>query len=412
MNSPYLEEQLSHQWVTWIRIQAKQRLLLACNMLMTKTVLYLTHHNNLSRLSWQDLRMPVSTALWDASDSSEWRTLLLHEPQISTVQDTLGSLHAVQYYPFDHFQSGVLIAGYATIRLANPTPPQIITYAISHAPASQLHLHAALLATMVPMRPLLAVAGESWTPAGGRLATHARTAAVELGHMKVSLRNWVNQAFAPSSTGNPSSRRGSLVQDPLADDNPVHRAVHCALTIVRLAVQLEGEGRTLPFAGEMPLFAASLVLWAVGFEAQRRGINPGYTNMTPPPSGTASSDAKQAVLMFLSSTDTGLKERLWSGDVNATLQWRHGVESIMRWARTRIGGTLGVTTTSGGTMAESAAAAAARPRSQSLPQLQSASPVQANFPQAQSQAQWGELAAGAVNVLRRVESRGWAGLWF
>ncbi|KAF2093670.1 hypothetical protein NA57DRAFT_81172 [Rhizodiscina lignyota] len=411
--SPYLDDQLNQQWNSWIRAHSKQRLLLACNILMTQTALYLTHHANTARLSWQDLHLPVSNPLWDSGNAAHWRALLPHEPHSTPVADTLATLHAVQYYPYDHFQSAILIAAHATLRPADPTTAQALTYAVSHAPATQLHLQATLMASCSPLRALLAVAGESWTPAGGRLATHARTAAVELGHMKSALRNWINQGFAFGGAGPTSAgRRTSVTSDPGSISAPVHRAVQHALTVIRLAAQLEDEGRSLPFAGEMPLFAATLVLWAVGFEAMRRGVNPQYGAMTPPlttSSDTSTAAARQGVALFLANVDAGLTERLWnSTDINGALQWRQGVDATMRWARLRIAGSNNAVAAAA---AESAAAAAARPRSQSLPQLQSQTQSQMTV-QGQSQAQWGELAAGAVNVLRRVESRGWAGMWF
>lgn len=380
---------------------------------MAQTALYLTHHANTARLSWRDLHLPASTALWDASNAAHWRALIHNEPHCTPVVDTLATLHAVQYYPFDQFQSAVLISAHATLRPADPTTAQALTYAVSHEPATQLHLHATLMSSCSPLRALLAVAGESWTPAGGRLATHARTAAVELGHMKSALRNWVNQGFVLGASGSASaSRRTSVTSDPSSVSAPVHRAVQHALTVIRVAAQLEDEGRSLPFAGEMPLFAATLVLWAAGFEALRRG--PQYGAMTPPlttSSDTSTAAARQGVAIFLANADTGLADRLWNAaDFNGAFQWRQGVDATMRWARLRIAGSSNAAAAQAA--AESAAAAAARPRSQSMPQLQSPTTQATVTLQAQSQAQWGELAAGAVNVLRRVESRGWAGMWF
>jgi hypothetical protein len=421
-NSPFAEEQDGRQWLNWIRIHSKQRLLLACNVLMTQSAVYLSHYNNLARLSWQDLHLPASTALWDASSSLDWRTLLLHEPETCSVTDTLASLQTVQYFSFDNFQSSVLVTAHTTLQPGTTITAQALTYSISHTASSQLHLHAALLSSVAPLKALMAVAGESWTPAGGRLATHARSAAVELGHMKSTLRSWVDRGFMAADASAPSSRRGSLVRDLPTSDNAVHRAVHHALTIIRLAAQMEEEGRMLPFAGEMPLFAASLVLWAVGYEALRRGV--ATAQFVPPPTtsnaSAESATARHAVVMFLGVVDAGLPARLWSSptDVNAAFSWRSGVDAIMHWARSKIGGATGLSTTSGGTVgpnvvaAVGSSASAARPRSQSVPTLQSQSPSQTSFPGAPGQAQWGELAAGAVNVLRRVGSRGWAGLWF
>lgn len=405
--SPFIDEQLSQQWIRWIYTHSKQRLFLACNAMMTQTVLYLTHDANAPQMPWHDLALPCSFTLWEASNAVQWRQLLVHETYPVSIADTLTRLGSMQYHVFDRFQSAVLITAQATAHPMNPATSQALTLAVPEVPEIQVHLHAMLMSQSVPLRALLSVAGESWTPAGGRLATHARAAADILGHMKSALRKWVSQGFASGAGASPSaSRRSSLSQDFNSDD-AAHRALQHALTIIRTAAKLEDEGRPLPFAGEMPLFAATLVIWAIGFEAmQRAGVNPQYSAMTPPASGASdltSGGVRHGVAAFVHATDTGLLGRLWAGcDLGTALLWRQGADAVMRWTRLRIGG---LPTAAPSAIVGTSAAAAARPRSQSLPQLQSQTAPQTHFALQARESQLSELAAGAVNVLRRLESR-------
>ncbi|MBE7180476.1 MAG: hypothetical protein INR71_04555, partial [Terriglobus roseus] len=314
-----MDDQLSQQWIHWVYTHSKQRLLLACNVLLAQTIQYLTHEPNTPILPWHDLILPCSTTLWEASNAAQWRALLTHEPLTVSIADTLKNLATPHFhYIIDRFQSIILMIAHATSNSASPATSQALRHALPEAPEVQIHLHATLMSLSAPLRALLAVAGESWTPAGARLATHARAAADVLGHMKQTLRTWVSAGFAPGA--------GASSAYDVYGESSAHRAVQHALAIVRLAAKLEDEQRPLPFAGEMPLYEATLVLWAVGFEATRRTVIPQYGTMTPPASGASditTGGARGGVVALIHLADSGLLGRVWGGgDVNAAVEWR------------------------------------------------------------------------------------------
>lgn len=360
--------------------------------------------------TWQDLALPCSIRLWNASTAAEWQSFLAVEDHAYTISDTMNNLQNFPIHGLDQFQSVILTTAYATSQSGNIASEQILQHMIPDTAEVQLHFHASLLSKLVPLRALLAVAGESWTPAGGRLATHARVAADLLGRMKTTLRTWVNQGLSAPSLH--ASRRSSLAREPFTD-NATHRAVQHALSILQIGAQLEQQQSPLPFGGEIPLYVATLVLWAVGHQAMHRSLNPHYGTMTPPASGSSdftSAGARSGLVAFVNAAETGLFDRLCSGnDMNVALQWRQGVDAVMRWTRLRVGGFTPIVPSNAGLVPESSSSAAARPRSQSMPQIQSQPQQQTHFPQ---QAQLGELNAGVINVLRRLEARGWAGAWF
>lgn len=422
-----VDDQLSLQWAQWTITHGKQRLLVACGVLMMQTAIFLRTDASLPQLAWQDLPLPCSVSLWDAPTATQWQSLLTVEMPSYTIGEAINNLLNMPALCLDQFQCVIVSTAYTTRQHPDPTILDALHLAVPSDLSVQLLLRANLLAQDVPMRALLAVAGESWTPSGGRLAMHARVAADILGHMKLSLRKWVSQASAPLSHQiAPTSQPCAAVQQTIPE-NATHVSVRHALMILRIACQLEEQDRPLPFTGEVAIYVATLVLWALGHDAMRRCLTAQFTNITPPSSGSSdftSTSARQGLLAFITAAESGLFSRVCSSELDAdtALQWRQGVDAAMRWTRLRVGGFVSTppifvmgSSLEGGLTPESSVAALARRRSHSMPpqshqSLHSQQPQQQrHFPQ---QALLGELNAGFINVLRRLEARGWVGAWF
>jgi hypothetical protein len=249
------------RWCQWIGLSSRQHLLLCSYILETQQSLILARPHKqsmLSHLSGDALPFPTSTHLWEAPTALDWAIALHQQPQtpgyVYEITSDLGvSVPFTSSVP-DVFQSSLLLATLYN-HFHNPTP---YLHSPSYPPVDHLdsspithhHLLSAQLLQHVPIRALLAVSGESWI-----LSEKVPSIATFAGH-KATLRTWLNDLW-PTDV---------VIHGP----KPVKAALKVAISLLRHALTAPAQTLCLEPGAEMPLYYASLVLWAVTLASTAR----------------------------------------------------------------------------------------------------------------------------------------------
>ncbi|PSN72392.1 hypothetical protein BS50DRAFT_484447 [Corynespora cassiicola Philippines] len=239
------------QWVHWVDLAGRQRLLLCCYLLEYQQVILLarTSHQSIAQLSEIDLPFPVHSSVWDATQLSDWASALQQCPRLPvSLFDTGNEMSNGQ---FDTFQSSLLIATHFN-RFSNPTSYSSVP---STAPCEHLledsamvkyHLLTAKLVQVTPIRALLGVSGESWILSEKVSSSHAFQS------LKTTLRGWANGLWTSPA------------------ESPAKEALKLAIELLQHAMITQTESLRLELGADMGLYFASLVVWAVTAAAHAR----------------------------------------------------------------------------------------------------------------------------------------------
>lgn len=246
-------------WTQWVELSIQQRLLLGCYILECEqvTLLARSSHQPLTQLSGFDLPFPSHTALWDATNVASWAMEAqqhIHTP-IYVYQVTSDLAPTTT---FDVFQSSLLITAHY-----NPfAQPQCVTidHLLSDSATTKHQLLTSKLVQCTPVRPLLAVSGETW------ILSEKVTSPQIFESYKATLRSWVS----------------GLRSDPTsAQDESVKDALKLAMEILQNAFAAHHQDLRLELGPDMGLYYAALVVWAVTVAATTH-LNPGQPHLQYP----------------------------------------------------------------------------------------------------------------------------------
>ncbi|KAI9692171.1 MAG: hypothetical protein M1822_006401 [Bathelium mastoideum] len=195
-------------------------------------------------LSGLDLPFVCSTDVWDSATPAEmlqWRDTA-DFAYVSEVLNGTSPMSSPTSEPFDTFRSALLVAA------AKETEPSLLDSArLEQTSSTQLLYLANLLSHYTPLRPLLAVAGETWVM-GEKLATND-----EYQSLRAQLRAWTTEQGHTDSA-----------------------AINTALRILRLELNRPpAEAQTFTLIEQWAIYLAALVLWATGYTIQHPKRDPG-----------------------------------------------------------------------------------------------------------------------------------------
>ncbi|PVH92195.1 hypothetical protein DM02DRAFT_701074 [Periconia macrospinosa] len=227
-------------WTQWVELSIQQRLLLGCYILECQQVTLLARSSQqpLTQLSGFDLPLPSHTALWDATDVSSWA--MEAQQQIHTPIYVYQVTSDLAANAFDIFQSSLLITAHY-----NPfAQPQCVTidHLLSDSATTKHQLLTSKLVQCTPVRPLLAVSGETW------ILSEKVTSPQIFESYKASLRSWVSGLWSDPTSG---------------QDESVKDALKLAIEILQNAFAAHNQDLRLELGPDMGLYYAALVVWAV-----------------------------------------------------------------------------------------------------------------------------------------------------
>jgi hypothetical protein len=277
------EDATTQQWLKWIDVHSKERLLSACYIIDSRHALLLARRNHAVAMSGLDLYVPVPNNLWDTLHPVQWaQKTRASNQQTKFVYELLDNIQCGTAGPCEPFPSSVLVACYAAsltcqknaISLDFVQPSHTMFGAFSHLLPAALSNHPSVrimtlageLIALTPFRALVATSGESWF-FSKRLAGDARSAADEFNRLKQEMQSWTSNSpqlpmFA-GMNGLPSYPPGSFT-----------RAVSISLEIMKEATTAPHPHLILVFGPELAVYFASLVLWAATFAAlSQNGIS-------------------------------------------------------------------------------------------------------------------------------------------
>jgi hypothetical protein len=255
-------------WNMWIELTSQQRLLQCCYLLECQQAILLARSLQPSLIpeSEFDLTFPAHSSLWDANSPPEWKFAVqqcvnmpryIHEIT-TTATSTLNT------GLFDIFQSSLIIADRYNLfndhALIPSRPCSSNTFQSEYEPllsCSPIIKHQLLTAKLVhatPVRSLLAVSGETWI-----LNEKVPSPAAMNGHISI-LQSWVN---------------GIRTSDSESQRPNVAAAVEFAIEILQHAIMSPTGRFRLEFGGEMGLYFAVMVIWAITVAAND-GLNTKY----------------------------------------------------------------------------------------------------------------------------------------
>jgi hypothetical protein len=375
------EETLQSQWAQWIHLHAFERLLAACYILESQQSLLLVRPNQTPATFGLELFMPAHTAVWEASSCSRWSHLMRYDPvPIKNIEQSLDGVMSSEAKAtrFEPFQCSLIIACHAASVVSMKQDLEQAPYIPARAshqlfeieytstmesvlcPHTNVRImhHAVVLASVTPLRALLATSGESWV-LSQRLSHEALLAAAEFATLKTELHTWTNNLQPPAF----------FWTDPTAT-NPSLEALQQALNILELA--LDTDPKNLAFGSEMALYYASLVLWSATFAAVAKAEATGLKFETDDTAEFEAPRAEHDTRYFVRLAKSDLSSLVGDGipSIEGVDRWRFGVGAVLRWSGWVVGG--------------------AGSRSSGV----------------------GELMEGAVGVLERLGRSGWVGDWF
>ncbi|KAF2119235.1 fungal-specific transcription factor domain-containing protein [Lophiotrema nucula] len=262
-------------WQQWIDLSCQQRILLCCYVLEYQQAILLGRSPQASIFQYHgfDLPLPAHAAMWDAKNPTEWA---MAAQQFSAMP---GYVYEVtpetSFGPFDFFQSSLLIAAHYNL-FNNPTPylapppMSTIDHLLDPSPITKHNLWTAKLLHVTPIRPLLAISGESW------ILSEKVPSPQEFSSLKTTLRTWVNGLW-------------SSVTD--TQSAPIKDALRLSIELLQHAIALQPQTLRLELGADMGLYFAALVIWAVTVAAntrinasQTQGSSHRYPSQSPLPS--------------------------------------------------------------------------------------------------------------------------------
>ena len=356
------------QWRHWTELASQQRLLQCCYILeyQQATLLARAPQPSMLRTSVIEIPFPVHSSVWDATCPRDWALGIrqcMNMPKY-VYELSLGVLAKMEPGSFDIFQSALVTASH--YHLYNDSAQALISNPASNALAianpldgSLTTKHRLLIAKLnrvTPVRSLLAVIGESWI-----LVEKVLSPAAMKKHESV-LQSWVNGLWSP-----PANSQGQDVQE----------ALKLATDILQNAIAAPPGSLRLEFGGDMGLYFAALVIWAItvavdarakaldtrneqsgkdiwaSFFAETNKLVPAHTSMGPNsmapqathvssmPLPTSNSIVRSEITMasldFLADTEVEIALLGLVPQATSSLsRWQQGCISLMRWVKARI----------------------------------------------------------------------------
>ncbi|KAF2665284.1 hypothetical protein BT63DRAFT_416854 [Microthyrium microscopicum] len=265
------EESLPRQWMTWIEVHGRERLLSSCYILDSRHALLLSRPNHAAALSGPELYVPIPNALWDAPKPDDWAQMLRTEHlPTTTIFELLDNVDCnVPDINCGPFESALIVGCYASSvtcqindpnmtfigpshSIFEPSRINILSRCLSNHHSIRIMLLAVQLISLTPFRALVATSGKSWF-FSKRLAGDASSAAEEYDRLKQQMRTWTEQALPVLSNVNGTQR------------SPYVQAVSIALQIINEVSTVQNPHLDLAFGCELALYFASLVLWSATF---------------------------------------------------------------------------------------------------------------------------------------------------
>ena len=274
----------------------KRRLLTMCYVLDSQKHNLFPQTPDQRYVSGLDLPFICSTEQWDTATSEElvqWSDTA-EFAYVAEILNQTNAFDSPNAGPLDTFRSALLIAS------AKETEPSILdSTRLEPASSTQLLYLANVLSHHIPLRALLAVAGETWVM-GEKLATND-----EYQRLRAELRTW-------------TSHQG------LAKNN---LAVSTALRILRLELDRpSSEARHSTLIEQWAIYIAAIVLWATAYTVQYPVRNP---NVLASQKGLALGDAQIVVRSAFSAVEQGRWKDVVSGN---------GMMGVLNWVRGKING--------------------------------------------------------------------------
>lgn len=250
------------RWGQWVELSTQQRLLLCCYILESQQATLLARNSqpSLIQLSGFDLPFPAYSALWDATNPSDWAMAAqqyVHQPYVYQITPDMTAT------ALDCFQSSLLIAAHYN-HFSNPAPylappPFVaIDHLLDSSPITKHLLLTAKLLQVTPIRALLAVSGESW------ILSEKVPSPQAFSNYKTTLRTWV--------TG--------LWTNVAEQHTPIKEALKLSIEILQHALAQPAHTLRLELGADMGLYFAALTIWAVTVAANTR-INLPQTQNQP-----------------------------------------------------------------------------------------------------------------------------------
>jgi hypothetical protein len=315
------------KWYKWIELVSHQRLLQSCYILESGQKLL--GRSTRPALNRVDVSFPASLSLWNAAHLLDWleaTQTTKHMPRyVSEVQDHSQGL-------FDSFQTSFIIAASGLIPLEGCNLDlrqfDVVKHQHDISPSSRYQLLTTKLLFHIPVRPLLAVAGESW------ILTAKVPSMVQFSDLKTELEIWTDGLWP--TTKNVEER------------TPIKIALGLAINILR-HVGSEDFDMPLRFGGELGLYYAALVIWATtkkslsrmedmkDYEPIGKGI-PGASNAVVSSDGYLADDNSRIVYeraLNNYNSEVALLEsvNLWPLNIP---RWCQDNITILRFVRARI----------------------------------------------------------------------------
>ena len=272
----YVDEYTSPEMLP-IAVQCKQRLLLVCYTLdQQHALLFGRPVTSCSEGSGLDLPFPTSQIEWDTSTVSQSEMRLNPPGSVVPFCDRLvDAMRPVTLMteptsdPFDAFRSLLVIACVGQVDNDPRTPGYVddngssrIVFVLDQSPQITLAYHTLMLCKNVPVRELLAVAGESWVMAEKLNSPDEYTAA------QLAARKWAKGGY---TSGDPQQQ----------SQLDVHRALTHACAILSIH---QAHPQTGLLFQEWSVYLAAVVLWARVYVTTDDRRQPGLsiTSLTEP----------------------------------------------------------------------------------------------------------------------------------
>ncbi len=252
----------------WTERETRRRILLASFILDTQQAALFEQppalvSNTLPQIKTQDLNempFPCDGELWESSPIEDW---VSNAPSFTNQDLPTATNHAISggQYRMDSFQSRLVLAQVMTHLTGTEEHEQILpalqrTQGVDGSRSIQFSYHALFTARYTPIQKLLMVSGETWM-FGKKVDVedHFRAA-------KHGLREWVNDTkrCLPALW-----HATALLRSVFDNDAPLYNGDGAGQADKRLNMLHE----------EWSVYLATLVCWAVGFDASQDSPSPG-----------------------------------------------------------------------------------------------------------------------------------------
>ena len=246
---PTSEDDSDVRWTQWVKLTARQHLLLSC------FVLDFQQYSQLGReleanlaLDSANLPFPTHTSLWDATNPHDWT--IASQQQVDAPTTILEAIDARILKRYNIFQSAVLVAYHYGSATSKTTPVNTsIEHLLDDSAATQFQLSTAKLTQLVPTRSLLAVLGESWV-------LGLKTSQEEFSTLRITLQSWISQLWPYAASGYPQ---------------PPVEALRISIAMLRQLLPTS-EPLVQGIGSEMGLFLAALMVCAATAAASSRFV--------------------------------------------------------------------------------------------------------------------------------------------